>query len=75
MAELTDVSPVRRCARSGYMEEPPVVAVLIEFDQRDPPVGQLTAKGGGVQRFSGWLGLLRRLSEIVERGDASSGSR
>jgi hypothetical protein len=52
--------------------------VRISFDDTDPPVGQLWREAPGASgrgttcstRFSGWLGLLRALSDALDdQGD------
>jgi hypothetical protein len=67
--QLADAVPRLRGDAGG-------VEVRICFDQTEPPVGQLWrpadpgASSDGVTgptRFSGWLGLLRALSDALDR--------
>lgn len=41
--------------------------VVLRFDETDPPVGRVAS--GRPSEFSGWLGLLRVLSEALASGD------
>ena len=41
--------------------------VVLRFDETDPPVGRVSSGRPG--EFSGWLGLLRVLSEVLASGD------
>lgn len=41
--------------------------VVLHFRETDPPVGCVTA--GGSADFTGWLGLLRVLSELLASND------
>lgn len=44
--------------------------IKISFEQTDPPTGRVVGGGGELVPFSGWLGLLKALSELVARGEA-----
>ena len=58
--DLTDVQTRRR-------SENRFVRVVLQFRETDPPVGRVTA--GGSAEFTGWLGLLRVLSELLASND------
>lgn len=45
----------------------PRVIIHLRIENREPPRGQLWAEGHPPRPFSGWLDLLRLLSELVER--------
>jgi hypothetical protein len=52
------------------------VEITVWLDRVDPPVGSLcrcdaNRRCGEELRFTGWLGLLRGLDELIQRDDAA----
>lgn len=39
--------------------------IRVWVDERDPPSGRVEVEGGEPEVFSGWLGLLKVLSEVL----------
>jgi hypothetical protein len=53
------------CALDRGRHDAPVV-ITIRLDATDPPAGTVSLHGGHPVAFTGWLGLLRVLSELLE---------
>jgi hypothetical protein len=48
----------------------------IDLDERDPPTGRIRLEDGPEHPFTGWLGLLGEMAELLDaHGDPVAGDR